>query len=347
MKALRIVEAGRTEIVDIAEPAPPGPGDVLLRVAVVGLCGTDLNTFRGRNPLVTYPRIPGHEVSAIVEACGPSVGDALPSGTPVFVVPYNPCRRCTACRQGRFNTCRDNETLGVQRDGAGTEKIVVPADRLLTREGLSLGSMALVEPLTVGYHAAERARVAPGDAVAVFGCGGVGVGAIAAAARRGGRVVAIDVDDRKLELARRAGAAEAVNSKTRDVHEALLALTGGDGPLVVIDAVGVPATVRAAVEEVAFAGRVVFLGYTPEEVKLRTKLFVQKELDVLGTRNANPSDFAPVAAMLAERPDLADALVTRVVALEEAGTALAEWSADPAGVSKIHVDVGGVLSSKG
>jgi threonine dehydrogenase-like Zn-dependent dehydrogenase len=115
----------------------------------------------------------------------------------------------------------------------------------------------------------------------------------------------------------------------------------------VIDAVGVPATVRAAVEEVAFAGRVVFLGYTPEEVPLRTKLFVQKELDVLGTRNANPSDFAPVAAMLAERPDLADALVTRVVGLEDAGTALTEWSADPASVGKIHVDVGGVLSSKG
>jgi threonine dehydrogenase-like Zn-dependent dehydrogenase len=346
MKALRIVEAGRTEIVDVSEPAP-GPGEVLLRVAVVGLCGTDLNTFRGRNPLVTYPRIPGHEVSAIVEACGSSVDAPLPPGTPVFVVPYNPCRRCTACRQGRFNTCRDNKTLGVQCDGAGTERIVVRADRLLTREGLSLGAMALVEPLTVGYHAVQRARVAEGETVAIFGCGGVGVGAIAAAARRGGRVVAIDVDDRKLELARRAGAAEAVNSTTRDVHEALQSLTDGDGPLVVIDAVGVPGTVKTAIDEVAFAGRVVLLGYTPEEVPLRTKLFVQKELDVLGTRNANPSDFGPVATMLAERPDLADALVTRVVALEGAGAALAEWSADPGSVAKIHVDVGGVLSWKG
>jgi threonine dehydrogenase-like Zn-dependent dehydrogenase len=346
MKALRIVAAGRTDIVDVDEPAP-GPGEVLLRMAVVGLCGTDLNTFRGRNPLVTYPRIPGHELSATVEACGPGVDPGLAPGTAVFVVPYNPCRRCTACRQGRFNTCRDNQTLGVQRDGGGTEKIVVPADRLLTHERLTLGAMALVEPLTVGYHAAERARVAPGDTVAVFGCGGVGTGAIAAAARRGGRVIAIDVDDRKLDLARRAGASEAVDSTTRDVHEALQSLTNGDGPLVVIDAVGIPNTVRAAIEEVACAGRVVLLGYTPEEVLLWTKLFVQKELDVLGTRNANPADFAPVAAMLAERPDLVEALVTRVVALEDAGNALADWSADPASVAKIHVDVGGVLSSKG
>jgi threonine dehydrogenase-like Zn-dependent dehydrogenase len=340
MKAFRIVEPGRTDVVDVPEPLP-GPGEVRLRVAYVGLCGTDLNTFRGRNPLVSYPRIPGHELSGIVERCGEGVPPALSPGTHVFVVPYEPCGRCTACRQGRMNTCRDNKTLGVQKDGGGTELLVVPAHRLLTHPSLSLGAMALVEPLTVGYHAAERARVSPGDTVAVFGCGGVGVGAIAAAARRGGRVIAIDVDDRKLALARKAGAREGVNSTARDVHEALLSLTDGDGPLVTIDAVGAPSTVRSAVEEVAFAGRVVLLGYTPEEVPLRTKLFVQKELDVLGTRNATPPDFLPVAAMLAEGALLRDSLVSRVVSLADAGQALAEWSADPASVSKIQIDVGG------
>lgn len=340
MKALRIVEPERTDLVDVPEPVP-GPGEVRVRIAFVGLCGTDLNTYRGRNPLVSYPRIPGHELSGIVDECGPGVVPALAPGTHVFVVPYNPCGRCTACRQGRFNTCRHNKTLGVQCDGGGTERLVVKADRVLTHAGLSLGAMALVEPLTVGYHAADRARVAEGDTVAVFGCGGVGLGAIAAAARRGGRVIAIDVDDRKLDLARRAGALEGIDSTKRDLHEALRALTEGDGPLVVIDAVGVPETVRSAVEEVAFAGRVVLLGYTPEEVALRTKLFVQKELDVLGTRNANPPDFLPVAAMLAETPVLRESLVSRVVSLAEAGSALAEWSADPAAVSKIHVEVAG------
>ena len=345
MKALQIVEPGRTQLVDIPEPSP-GPGEVRVRVAVVGLCGTDLNTYRGRNPLVSYPRIPGHELSGIVEECGTGVDRSLSPGTHVFVVPYNPCGRCTACRQGRFNTCRDNRTLGVQCDGGGTERLVVPAHRLLTHPGLSLGAMALVEPLTVGYHAVDRARVAEGDTVAVFGCGGVGLGAIAAAARRGGRVIAIDVDDRKLDLARRAGAREGINSTARDVHETLVALTDGDGPLVVIDAVGVPSTVRAAVEEVAFAGRVVLLGYTPDEVPLRTKLFVQKELDVLGTRNATPPDFVPVAAMLAESAVLRESLVSRVVTLADAGKALAEWSADPASVGKIHIDVAGAPAAR-
>ncbi len=331
-------------MIDIPEPSP-GPGEVRLRVAVVGLCGTDLNTFRGRNPMVTYPRIPGHELSGIVEECGPGVPESLAPGAHVFVVPYSPCGRCTACRQGRINTCRDNRTLGVQCDGAGTERLVVRAEKVLTRNGLSLGEMALVEPLTVGYHAADRARIAAGDNVAVFGCGVVGLGAIAAAARRGARVIAIDVEDRKLDLARRVGARDTVNSTSRDLHGALQELTDGDGPLVVIDAVGVPATVRAAVEEVACAGRVVFLGYTPEDVPLRTKSFVQKELDVMGTRNATPPDFVAVAAMLAQSPVLRESLVSRVVTLEDAGAALAEWSADPGRVSKIHIDVGGVLSS--
>jgi len=341
MKALRIVEPGRTEMIEVPEPAL-GPGEVRLRVAVLGLCGTDLNTFRGRNPMVSYPRIPGHELSAIVEECGPGVASFAP-GTPVFVVPYNPCGRCTACRQGRFNTCRDNKTLGVQCDGAATERIVLKAEKLLTRHGLSLGEMALVEPLTVGYHAADRGRIAAGETVAVFGCGVVGLGVIASAARRGARVIAIDVDDRKLALAQSAGARHGVNSEACDLHAALLELTDGDGPLVVVEAVGAPATFRAAVEEVAFAGRVVFIGYTPEDVACRTKYFVQKELDLLGSRNATPPDFGPVADMLAESEVLRQSLVSKVVPLEGAGAALAEWSADPSRVSKIHVDVGGVL----
>ena len=330
-------------MVDIPEPAP-GPGAVRVSVAVLGLCGSDLNSFRGRNPMVTYPRIPGHELSAIVEELGPGVPDSgLAPGTSVFVVPYNPCGCCTACRQGRSNTCRDNRTLGVQCDGAATKRMVVRAERLLTRDGLSLQDMALVEPLIVGFHAAARARVASGETVAVFGCGAIGLGVIAAAARRGARVIAVDVDDRKLELARRVGARHGVNSQTADLHSSLQELTEGDGPLVVIEAVGAPATFRAAVDEVAFAGRVVFIGYTPEDVACRTKYFVQKELDLMGSRNALPPDFETVAAMLAESDFPREALVSHVVALEEAGAALADWSTDPGGVTKIHVDIGGVL----
>jgi len=156
--------------------------------------------------------------------------------------------------------------------------------------------------------------------------------------------VAVDVDDHKLELAVRAGATRGLNSQAVDPHQALQELTDGEGPAVVIEAVGAPSTFRAVVDEVAFAGRVVFIGYTAEDVACRTKYFVQKELDLLGSRNSTPDDFEAVSAMLSEDGGFPrEALVSRVVALEEAGAALAEWSADPARVTKIHVDVAGVL----
>lgn len=338
MKAFRIVEPGRTDVVDIPSPAV-GPGEVKLRVARVGLCGTDLSSFRGKNALVRYPRIPGHEISAVVSELGPGVSGPLSPGTPVFVVPYASCGACPACRRRRFNACRDNQTLGVQREGAATEFIVLPSAKVLTQPGLSLAEMALVEPLTIGFHAIDRGRVASDDVVAVFGSGTVGLGAIAAASRRGARVIAVDVDDAKLALARRAGASSVVNSASSDARSSLRELTAGNGPDVVVEAVGLPETYRLAVEVAAFTGRLICLGYCAVDVPLPTRLFVLKELDIVGSRNAAPSDLQAVAAMLAEGAFPREALVSRVVGLEGAGAALAEWSADPAGVTKIHIEL--------
>lgn len=338
MKALRIVEPGRADLVEVPEPTPR-PGEVKVRIARVGLCGTDLSTFRGKNPLVSYPRIPGHEVSGVVEELGPGVTGPLVPGTPVFVVPYQACGSCPSCRRGRFNACRANQTLGVHRDGALSEWFVLPADRLLTQAGLSLAEMALVEPLTIGAHAVDRGRITAPDTVAIFGSGVVGLGAIAAASRRGARVIVVDLDDRKLEVARRAGAREVVNSRTTDARAALADLTGGDGPDVVIEAVGTPDTYRLAIDAVAYTGRVVCVGYAAEDVSFTTKLFILKELDILGSRNATPPDLQAVAVLLAEGAFPREALVSHVVSLEEAGRALEHWSADPARVTKIQVEV--------
>jgi len=189
-------------------------GAVLIRVRTVGFCGSDLNTYRGLNPLVSYPRVPGHEIAGIVEAVGVDVPIPLAVGTEVTVVPYTACGKCSACRHGRLNTCRNNQTLGVQRDGALTEQIVVPWQSVLRAEGLGRRELALVEPLAVGFHAAARGRVAARDVVAVIGTGAVGLGAVAGAARLGATVIAVDVDDRKLAMARRAGATHVVNSQT-------------------------------------------------------------------------------------------------------------------------------------
>lgn len=185
MKAISITEPHKAERVDIPEPPAPAAGEVRLKVRQVGYCGSDLTSFRGLNPMVTYPRIPGHEIGATIEALGPKVPGQWQCGQNVLVSPYSHCGQCTACRTGRVNACRDNRTLGVQRDGALTESIVVPYEKLFTSNSLSLRELALVEPLTVGFHAVARGQVGPDETVAVFGCGAIGLGVIAGAKARG------------------------------------------------------------------------------------------------------------------------------------------------------------------
>ena len=339
MKALVITETGHTSFVERAQPVP-APGEVLLQIKRLGYCGTDLNTFRGFNPLVTYPRIPGHEIAAVIAEITPGVPAQFQPGMATTVLPYTTCGQCPSCRSGRVNACRNNQTLGVQRDGAFTEFFALPWQQLVRSEKLSLTEHALVEPLSVGFHAVERGRVTSADTVLVIGCGMIGLGVISGAALlRGARVIAVDVDDAKLALARKAGATERINSTKDNLHEKLLALTNGDGPGVVIEAVGLPATFRAAVDEVAFAGRVVYIGYAKEAVSYETKYFILKELDIHGSRNATLQNFADVIRVLEAGRYPVAATITRVVPFAKSGAALAAWAANPDRVTKIHVEL--------
>jgi threonine dehydrogenase-like Zn-dependent dehydrogenase len=335
VKAFRMEGPGVAAVADVPEVVAKA-GEVLLRVKMVGMCGTDLNTYRGRNAMVTFPRVLGHEVAAEVVEGG---GSRFEVGTAVTISPYTSCGICPACRRWRFNACQRNETMGVQRDGAMTEYISVPPEKLYAAK-LSLKELCLVEPLTVGFHAAARGRVTPEDTVGVFGCGGVGLGAIAAAAFRGARTIAIDMDDAKLEIARKAGAKHLINTGREDLHARLAEITGGQGPDVMIEAIGLPVTFRAAVEEVAFTGRVVYIGYAKEPVAYETRLFVQKELDIMGSRNALPEDFREVIHMLeAKRFPVEDA-VSAIVPMEDAARMLGEWSEAPGKFTKIMVEIG-------
>jgi threonine dehydrogenase-like Zn-dependent dehydrogenase len=337
MKALYIVEPGKVEVREIDRPAA-ARGEVLLKVGIVGFCGGDLNAYRGSFTLQEYPMIPGHEIGAEIEAVGAGVPDGLRPGMKVTVSPYSSCGECAACRRGRPNACRDNRTMGVRRPGAMTEYITVRWQDIYPSQKLSLKELALVEPLTVGFHAADRGRVEAPDTVAVLGCGLVGLGAIAGSVERGARVVAVDIADEKLALARRAGAADAVNSSSTDLHEALYQLTGGLGPDVAIEAVGLPETFLAAVEEVAFTGRVVYIGYSNKPVEYQTKLFVQKELDILGSRNCL-GDFPRVIEMLEKGRFPVDGCITKTVSLDEAPQVLVDWAEAPTAVTKIMVNV--------
>lgn len=338
MKAIQISHSQELNIIDVESPKAPAEGEVLLKLCYVGFCGSDLNTFRGRNTMALNPVIPGHEVGAVIEAIGPGVPEALKPGMVVTCNPYTNCGKCASCRNGRVNACKHNETLGVQRNGAMKEYIVLPWEKVIPAGLLTPKACALVEPMSVGFHAVDRAHVTDIDVVVVIGCGMVGMGAIVRAALRGATVVAADIDEWKLKIAKQMGAAYTVNTMTENVHHKLQEITSGYGPDVVIEAVGSAPTYQMAVEEVAFTGRVVCIGYAKSEVTFQTKYFVQKELDIRGSRNAMPQDFRAVIHYLERGTCPMEELITKVIRPEEALDAMKWWDENPGKVFRILVD---------
>ena len=337
MKAIQITEPSVMKIIDIAEPQM-GDDEVLLKMKYVGFCGSDLNTFRGGNPMVKMPVVPGHEVGAEIVKVGKNVPDVLKPGMTVTVNPYTNCGKCASCRNGRVNACEHNETLGVQRWGAMCEYLSLPWARVIPAGQLSARTSALIEPMSVGFHAVSRAQVTDIDVVMVIGCGMVGMGAVVRAAQRGAIVIAADIDDEKLALAKQMGASYAVNTKTEDVHARLMEITSGFGPDVIIEAVGSIPTYQMAINEVAFTGRVVCIGYAKSEVSFQTKYFVQKELDIRGSRNAQPSDFRAVIRYRERGTCPVDRLISNEVKPEGAANAMDQWAANPGKVFRMLVN---------
>ncbi len=336
MKAIQIPAERQMAVVDI-----PGqemqPNEVLLRLNYVGFCGSDLSTWLGKNPMVKMPVIPGHEVGAVIEKVGAEVPEGLKPGMVVTVNPYTNCGKCASCRNSRVNACQHNETLGVQRNGAMRELIALPWEKVIPAGLLTPRTCALIEPMSVGFHAVSRAQVTDIDVVLVIGCGMVGMGAVVRSVQRGATVVAADIDDDKLALAKKMGASYTINTRTEDVHGRLLEMTSGFGPDVVIEAVGSTPTYQMAVDEVAFTGRVICIGYAKAEVSFETKYFVQKELDIRGSRNAQSSDFRAVIHYLERGTCPVDALISREVTPEEAPEAMQQWSEAPGKVFRILV----------
>ncbi len=337
MKAIQISDYRKMAIVEVEEPQMKS-NEVLLRLQYVGFCGSDLSTYLGKNPMVKMPVIPGHEVGAVIEKVGTDVPEGLKPGMVVTVNPYTNCGKCASCRNGRVNACQHNETLGVQRNGAMRTMIALPWEKVIPAGLLTPRTCALIEPMSVGFHAVSRAQVTDIDVVFVIGCGMVGMGAVVRSVQRGATVVAADIDDEKLALARQMGASYTINTLTDDVHQRLMEMTSGFGPDVVIEAVGNPHTYQMAVDEVAFTGRVICIGYAKTEVSFQTKFFVQKELDIRGSRNAQPSDFRAVIHYLEKGQCPVDALISSVVKPESAPEAMSQWAETPGKVFRILVD---------
>ena len=259
-------------------------------------------------------RLEYHEIGAVIEKVGADVPEGLKPGMTVTCNPYTNCGKCASCRNSRVNACQHNETLGVQRNGAMREYIVLPWEKVIPAGLLTPRTCALIEPMSVGFHAVSRAQVTDIDVVLVIGCGMVGMGAVVRSAQRGATVVAADIDDEKL-----------------------LEMTSGFGPDVVIEAVGSTQTYQMAVDEVAFTGRVICIGYAKTEVSFQTKFFVQKELDIRGSRNAQPSDFRAVIHYLERGTCPVDRLISKEVSPEEAPDAMQQWAENPGKTFRILV----------
>ena len=338
MKALFLTQVGKSEVFEIDKPIPKS-GEVLLKVEMVGFCGGDMNGFKGLFPLQEYPNILGHEVGAVIEELGEDIPSHLRIGSKVTLYPYLACGTCVACRKGRPNACKTNKTMGVRRPGAMTRFVCAPWQDLFVSDQLSVRELALAEPLTVGFHAVARGRVDSQDIVAVLGCGIVGLGAVAAAVNRHATVIAIDLDDAKLEIARKIGVANTINPSKEDLHQRLQEITNGDGPDVIIEAVGSPSTYRSAVEEVAFLGRVVCIGYAKAPVEFNTSLFVQKEIEILGSRNCvGKSDFPEVLSYLESKKFPVEDVISKVISIDEGPETLKSWAENPQGIIKIMID---------
>ena len=336
MKTLQITDKGQTRVIDTPKPELQ-PSQVLLKIGYVGFCGSDLNTFRGLNPLVKLPIIPGHEIGAQIVEVGAEVPDVIKPGMNATVNPYTSCGHCPSCDNGRHNACEHNETFGVQRNGAMTEYIAVPWEKVIPDNAISVRDFALVEPMSVGFHAVNRAQVTDSDTVLVFGCGMIGVGAIVRAALRGARVIAVDVDDAKLALAQRLGAKFTINSARECLSDRVMEITRGRGADAVIEAVGRPETYVAAINVAAFTGRVTYIGYAKADVAFNTSLFVKKELDIRGSRNATPADFKAVMEYLKRGDCPLDEFISAICTPEKAQAALENWQANPAQVFRILV----------
>lgn len=339
MKAFAITDKKSVQAIEIEEPVL-NSNEVLLEVHYIGLCGSDLSSYRGHMPLVTLPRIPGHEISGIIIEKGNQVPASFKIGSKATVSPYTNCGLCPACRAGRINTCEFNQTLGVQREGALTKKLSIPYDKVFVNDILSLQELVLVEPLSVGYHAANRGEVCETDTVLLIGCGTIGMGALCAAVRKGATVIALDIDDAKLEIAKKFGATHLINSKKENALAKIMELTKNEGVSVVIEAAGSPATFVLALEAVSFAGKVISIGYSKEEVHFNSQLIVRKELNIYGSRNALRV-FPSVIQMFERKEKPYLSLITKIFPFDQIPEAFKFWDENTGIVSKILIDVKG------
>ena len=284
MKAIQITEPRKLEIVEVEKPVLGNADDVMIRVRAAGICGSDVHIYHGTNPMATYPRIIGHEFTGEVVEAGSEVKNVA-AGDKVVVEPIFYCGTCYACRSGRPNVCETLEVLGVHRDGGMQEFVVVPAEKAhKVNQELPYDKAVMVEPFTIAAQSTWRGDVKSGETCLIMGAGPIGQAILQYALLKGATCIVSDIDNERLDDAKKLGATHVINPLEVDVVEKARELTGGSGPNVTIDSACTLKTFEQAVEMTSPAGRVVVLGFSVEPSKIAQVHITKKELTIVGSR---------------------------------------------------------------
>lgn len=345
MRAAVTQSRGTMRVVDVPDPQDPGVGEVLVRPEAVGLCGSDFHYFLGDIGAVPdsqlFPRIQGHEAAGIVEVVGPDCPPHVKAGDRVAIWPLASCGHCYPCRIGRGNACVNISLVGVHRDGALQERVLVPAAQVFPVGDQDPAVAALIEPVSIAVRAVVRSRIEAGEKAVVFGAGPIGQSLAAAATDRGASVLLVDRLSSRAERGRMLGAEYLVLEDGADPVAAALEWAGGDGPEVVFEATGVPEVARTAVELVAQAGRVIVVGLSSHDAPLQIGDLAFKEIDMLGVSCCNGDEFADAVSLVARREDALAGLVTHEFPLEQAPDAIEYAMQHPTEVMKAVIRLEG------
>jgi 2-desacetyl-2-hydroxyethyl bacteriochlorophyllide A dehydrogenase len=341
LKAIELSQPKSFRAIEIAEPTPPGPGEALVRIHRIGICGTDYSGYLGKMPFYSYPRIPGHELGVEVVAVGDGVTNVQP-GDRCSVEPYINCQRCHACRRGHTNCCESNQTLGVMCNGGMCERMILPARKLHISKKLTFDQLALVETLAIGCHAVDRGQPQPGESVVIIGAGPIGLSAIEFVKVAGAKSIVIDINEARLEFCRnRMGVDHTIMAKGDGSElKTLEEITGARLAEVVVDATGSNRSMSGALNYCAFAGRLVYVGITQQELSFpHAPVMHRRELSILASRNALSADFGRIIRLIEDGRINTEPWITHHSNFNEMIAAFPTWLLPESGVIKAIVQV--------
>lgn len=336
MREVRLNRPGEMTLVDCDEPPAPAAGEVLVAVRRVGICGTDLHAYGGRQNYFSYPRVLGHELAVEVIEVGDGVANVT-AGDACALLPYMSCGTCGGCSHGRPNCCERIAVMGVTVDGGLRERMLVPHASLVPDPAFTYDQLVLVETLGIGWHAVARAALRPTDSVLILGAGPIGLGVAQAARLRTDTVVIADIAPQRVEFARAAGltavpAGDAVAELVREANRGRL-------PTVVFDATGNRASMEAALALTDHGGTVVFVGHTTGDITIHNPTFHAREIDLRASRNATLLDWTGVMSAVRDGRLDATSWINHRTTLERIVTELPLVAADPGSVVKSVVDL--------